>query len=455
MSTDPTPTKNSASSSTNSGGTTGKQITNPAFRALGLNKIKLPSRNWLIFWTILAASLSGVAYDKYQQRQIVNRYVERVKPLTQKPWPIDKLPRKVTVFVAPPPDDYLETSLKVWRRFVKPILYYAGLDYNVVQEDSQGVIRTTVAEEIRRLRRRRGEQEGDQKEEAVMNAKDIRDVLGIFYERKKMDRVIREDELISDDQSYLSGGVICVGRGAYKEYITGIHEGLLGPLEPPKPLDTESDSNSESAREEPSGKVLPLQQSQPPVSSSPEDKPTDVNADAGVDADANSMEDSGEDSKEEKKKDSKTIPRYIQPDQYKDAQFPPPEFPQLDSTHPIRDPETNIPLWLHQPLLMISLPSLSGFLNIPRRIYRFYRRRYFVESVCEQTLRLVNEEPIRPFVNPDDLQLGLAEEQDWPKGWVKRGLQRESEWTRDFVGDSRVTALMYTYNDRVLDEDRE
>ena len=367
----------------------------------------------------------------------MNRYVEKVKPLAEKPWPIDKLPRKVTVFVAPPPDDYLETSLKVWRRFVKPILYYAGLDYNVVQEDSQGVIRTTVAEEIRKLRRRkRGNDKGeDQGEETVVNANDIRDVLGIFYERQKMDKVVREDELISDDQSYLSGGVICVGRGAYKEYITGIHEGLLGPLDPPKPLDNESDSNSENAKEESSP------QSQPTVPSSSDDRPTD--------ADANSKKED----EETEKKDSKTIPRYIQPDQYKDAQFPPPEFPQLDKTHPIRFPETNCPIWLHQPLLMISLPSLSGFLNIPRRIYRFYRRRYYVESVCEQTLRVVNEEPIRSFVNPDDLQLGLAEEQDWPKGWVKRGLQRESEWTREFVGDSRVTELMYTYNDNVPDED--
>ena len=135
---------------------------NPALKALGLGNFKLPSRNWTIFWTVLAGSLGGVGYDKYQQRQIISRYCDEVKPLSLQHCDVNKSPRKITVFIAPPPNDYLETSLKIWRRYIKPVLYYAGLDYEVIEEDRQGIIRSEVASRIRQLRRELLEADNEQ-----------------------------------------------------------------------------------------------------------------------------------------------------------------------------------------------------------------------------------------------------------------------------------------------------
>ncbi|CAI4574720.1 ALI_collapsed_G0031500.mRNA.1.CDS.1 [Saccharomyces cerevisiae] len=127
--------------------------TNPALKALGIPALRLPSRNWMIFWSVLTVSIGGIAYDKYKQRQILSHATDLVKPLAEESMEVDKVPRKITVFIAPPPNDYLESSLKVWRRYVKPVLYYAGLDYELVQEDRQGIIRTNVANRIRELRK--------------------------------------------------------------------------------------------------------------------------------------------------------------------------------------------------------------------------------------------------------------------------------------------------------------
>ena len=47
-----------------------------------------------------------------------------------------------------------------------------------------------------------------------------------------------------------AGGIICVGRGAYKEYLSGVHEGLLGPLEKPQSVIDEETKLAEEKKKE-------------------------------------------------------------------------------------------------------------------------------------------------------------------------------------------------------------
>lgn len=47
-----------------------KGFSNPALRMMGIPRISLPSRNWLIFWSVLIGVGSSIAYDKYEQKQI-------------------------------------------------------------------------------------------------------------------------------------------------------------------------------------------------------------------------------------------------------------------------------------------------------------------------------------------------------------------------------------------------
>lgn len=425
-----------------------KIFTNPAFKAMGIPAIKLPSRNWMIFWLTVTAAVGGFGYDKYQQKQIIKKYTDRVKPLSEKTMNITTIPRKITVFIAPPPSDYLETSLKVWRRYIKPVLYYAGLDYDVVQEERQGVIRTEVANRIRNLRKKalesndvepipnapvKSDHELTKLEEIELGKEykkkfDWRDAIGIFYKHDKPKEIISEDSQVSNP--LFSGGVICLGRGAYKEYINGIHEGLLGPLDPPAIEVVENVDKIEN-------KIT-------------EEKTDDISIEEkNIDVTETQVQENTESNTEQKEEHTDVYTPYILPTDYESCQFPPTELKY--SGNAIIDPETNIPILLHQPLLVIPVPNLIGFLTVPQRIYRFYRKRYLTEEICSEVIKLVEQKDIRPFENPNDLKLAVTEEDDWPSAWVKKGLERKSEWTRGLHTDPRIASLMHVCNDSITD----
>lgn len=417
--------------------------TNPAFRAMGIPALRLPSRNWMIFWSVLTVSVSGIVYDKHRQKQIRNHYKDIVEPFSSEKLDVNRKPRKITVFIAPPPSDYLDTSLKVWKRYVKPILYYAGLDYELIEEEKQGVIRTEVANRIREIRRQLrekasnvAEEEGkkstvpaDQEEfdselaRKFKNEFDFRDAIGIFYKNTKP-QIVHEDAQNPDPS--MAGGVICLGRGAYKEYITGLHEGLLGPLDPPTIASDEQNLEDlqaiESKEEETNGSEL----------------------ETGAVSSKVAEDGEKDDEDKEGKKDEKVQSAFISPDKYSEAQFPEELQSQLGTY--IRDPSTGIPILPHQAILMIPIPNLIGFLSIPERIYRFYQKRFYAEEVCSAVTNVVQQKNIRPFKSPQDLGLGSEEEEDWPKNWVKEGLKRKSEWTSELKDDSRVTELLKLYN---------
>ncbi|EHN01747.1 Tim54p [Saccharomyces cerevisiae x Saccharomyces kudriavzevii VIN7] len=469
--------------SSESGKPAGKPVrkpgyTNPAFKALGIPTLRLPSRNWMIFWSVLTVSIGGIAYDKYRQRQTLNRATELVKPLAEETMEVDKIPRKITVFIAPPPNDYLESSLKIWRRYVKPVLYYAGLDYELVEEDRQGTIRTNVADRIRELRREmlaltdeqplkepstgqeaakpkgslsskissllplgRSGSEGSVDDEAFdpeMGKKfkknfDWRNVIGIFYTTPKPTDIISEDSLVKDP--ILSGGVICLGRGAYKEYMAGIHEGLLGPIEKPEEHQPTEPKITEVAEVE-------------EIGSKADKSSLTALSDAKNDTDPEetTVQDDLKPDEEKTPEDSKVFKKpFITPEEYPDLQIAP-ELQTPDGGF-IRNPNTNIPLLINQPLLVIPVPNLIGFTTIPTRICRFYQKRFYVENVCSSIVNCVRQTYIRPFDIAKDIDLAKDEEKDWPQNWVKQGKEKNSEWTQELICDPRVTNDMFIYED--------
>ncbi|CCK73565.1 Tim22-complex subunit TIM54 NDAI_0G05820 [Naumovozyma dairenensis CBS 421] len=431
---------------------------NPAFKALGIPTIKLPSRNWLIFWTVLTTGLSGIVYDKYQQRSIISHYTDLVKPFSKEPLPVQRKPRKITVFIAPPPNDYLDTSLKIWRRYIKPVLYYAGLDYDVVEEDRQGVIRTKVASELRQLRLQLSEkkngsiehkhdddEESSTKEKQELKA-DPSEFLGVFYKKNKVAVEIIPDDCLVEDPK-MAGGVICIGRGAYKEYLTGLHEGLLGPLEEPAPVTepTIVDPTISNPVDDVSLVEQELQGNLDDtirVVDTLNDESSSPNLEDTNDSKNKEEKKEEKEEGEEKEKEKETaviVKPFITSDKYSEATIPS-ELEQLtNGKFAIKDPNTNIPILLHQPLLMIPIPNLSGFTNMPRRIARFYQRREYASRVCSETYHLVTQENMRKFDQNIDTQWGKEEEEDyWPSQWVKQGLERKSEWTRPLITDPKV-----------------
>ena len=438
-------------------------FSNPALKAMGISNIRLPSRNWMIFGTILTVSLSGALYDKQKQKQSRQRYIEDVSEKSKEVLDIYKKPRKITVFIAPPPSDYLETSLKFWKRYIKPVLYYSGLDYDIVEEHRQGVIRTEVANRIRDVRKRLIEQktaktENDSKtkdfhsDDVVAsdsdNGKefkksfDYRNIMGIFFKNSSSQKVITEDSMVSDPT--LSGGVICLGRGAYIEYINGLHEGLLGPLDPPKEevqlanveeiLFETSEARSQERLPEPSLDLTP-------------NVPTDND-------EIKKQESTNEEESENENEIKQVLLKpFINSDDYSNTEIPL-EISEalLENNNVVRDPKDNIPILLHQPVLVLKIPNLIGFLNIPERIYRFYNKRYLAEDICSSVADLINQRGIREFKDPADLDLAKEEEIDWPSKWVKQGKERKSEWTRGLTSDSRIVGFVYIINKELENE---
>lgn len=446
-----------------------KGWSNPALKAMGIPHIKLPSRNWLIFWTLATTTLSGIVYDKYQQKQIIKHHTAIVKDKLNEPMHVNEMSRKITVFIAPPPSDYLDTSMKIWRRYIKPILFYSGLDYDVVSEEKQGVIRTYVANEIRRLRRdlinegnnslakieeiNDSEIDKYQKDESNTGLKfkqnfDYRKLVGIFYKNDNINDNIEYDDAKVID-SKLSGGIICLGRGAYKEYINGLHEGLLGPLDPP----TSSTENTENILEKTQDNNITESEKKTDdivIADTIDDDPFTKNELEEIETKevvnelpTKETEGNEKDVKEKDANDENLQTPFIALDKFKEANLPSEIISQLPT---IRDPNTKIPILLHQPVLMITVPNLIGFVNIPTRIKRFYQKRYYCESVCKQVSNLVNQTNIRRFNDPTDLNLGSIEELDWPNYWIQQGKRKNSEWVRELHSNKEVTDWLWVYD---------
>lgn len=437
-----------------------KSWSNPALRAMGISKISLPSRNWMIFWTVLASVGGGIWYDRHQQKQIRAKYMKEVERFGEELYANDRLPRRLSIFIAPPPDDFLDESMKHFRRYIKPVLNSAAIDFTVYTENRQGDIRSQVAESIRDLRRSRIEEkakeEQKRREEAyahswkkwikedvpgafgkllpkkskpedegpLVNRQDLyspKDVLGLY-------RIMGTFEPVRDDEKdiRLAGGVLCIGRGSYKEYMTGVHEGLLGPLEAP-PVEEEPVKATEVTSSEQSEGVA--------ASTGNDEKKTE---DEGEKKEVE-ISDFGEN---EGEKDLKPVPKpFISPKDYANAQL----APELDFAGVIRN-DKNVPVLFEQPISVFPLHKLRGFTNFPRKIYRFFTRRALAEEVTHKATDVVYADS-RPF-QYKDIFLGKEEELNWPKKWVERGKKKNSEWVQELEVDERVTSKMRVYERR-------
>ncbi|CAN8101985.1 unnamed protein product [Discula destructiva] len=184
---------------------------------------KLPSRNWLIFWTLSGSLTAAIVYDRREKRRATARWAASVAHLAKEPLPdgnASAMPRKLTVYLAAPPGDGLRVAQDHFREYVKPVLAASGLDWEFRQGRQQGDIRAVVAEEIRK-RRRRAEGEG---EDDVVDEKDLA-TTEEFVERWRREHGIAEYDGVRGD--------IVIGRNTWKEYIRGLHEGWLGPLRAP------------------------------------------------------------------------------------------------------------------------------------------------------------------------------------------------------------------------------
>ena len=316
---------------------------NPVWKMMGLPnfRFKLPSRNWMIFLTVTGSITAGITYDRRQKRLVQKKWQDLVADIAQQPLPVSQMRRKLTVFISAPPGDGIRPSREYFKEYVKPVLVAAAMDYDVIEGRKEGEVRYGTAEQIRRLRRKQGEQGAAPAEEEV-------DV------ERELDKI--RDKLNITMEPGLRGDLV-IGRHTWKEYVRGVHEGWLGPLDEPP---------------EPSPEPQPLLETTTPQVASATETPTEQKDETSTEKKDDTP---SEDKKEEPPKEEKKKP------------FPPPAYLPT-SAYP------SVPLSPHTPSIFepaapIHQQHLLGFLKTPQRLYNFFNRRKLADQIGRETAALV------------------------------------------------------------------
>ncbi len=441
-----------ASSSTTiakpTGTATGTPKGNPAFRALGLPnfRFKLPSRNWLIFLTITGSWTGALLYDRRAKRKAQNKWCTLVSHIAKEPLPTNTLPRRVTIYLAAPPGDGLRSAREHFVEYVKPVLVAAALDWDVVEGRREGDIRAGLADRIRRFRRTKGDvAEVPLEEDVKLALERIRTKIGV----EEWDGV---------------QGDIVIGRHTWKEYVRGLHEGWLGPMDAPKlPPEIPNDTQSKDT-------PTTINEAHPAPNSGLFNTPeaatllvADLDASSTVPSSSESTSIEVKKEEEPPKPTKPLVPLpYNTPESYAGSSLPP-----------------SVPAEL-SPCAPIAFPHILGFLNTPIRMYRFLGRRHLADDVGRQTAAAVLTTR-RPFHHSATAQGSLidsdraSETYDGAPGndaweqqrileheeleWFKAAKKRtegdgERIWLDDMVLDPRIAERMRRFEVTQSDEKR-
>ncbi|PKY05248.1 mitochondrial import inner membrane translocase subunit tim54 [Aspergillus campestris IBT 28561] len=356
-------------------------------------RFKLPSRNWMIFFSVTGSFTAALLYDRREKKRAQQKWCDLVAHLSKESLPIDQTRRKITVFLSAPPGDGIRNARDHFKQYVKPILVAAALDYNVIEGRREGDVRAGLAERIRKDRRSNGEPSSVVLEPGVEDVvADARQKIGVTEEPGPK-------------------GDLVIGRHTWKEYIRGLHEGWLGPLDPPPPPPS-------AVVEEPTVPETPV--AKPSEESKKPEEPSEKKE---------------EEKKEEKPKPTGPTPAYLAPADYSSQHLPASLPPTLAGSVPV------------------PFPHILGFLNTPIRIWRYLNQRSLADHVGREVAGLVLASYSRPYVdggaNNTEQQTALEEEEkEWHKSVHRTdeaNPDREREWLNDIVLDPRIASRMHRY----------
>ena len=292
----------------------------------------------MIFLTVVGSWTAAVTYDRRQKKAVQKKWADLVADIAQEPLPVSQMRRKLTIFLSAPPGDGIRPSREYFKEYIKPVLVSAALDYDVIEGRKEGDVRYGTAEQIRRLRRKQGE-----KGTSSVDTEEEYDV------EKELEKI--RDKLNVTMEPGIRGDLV-IGRHTWKEYVRGVHEGWLGPLDEPE--------------------VVPEFESLP-------EAPTKPTSDITLESKAGTATEKGDDNLNEEKKE--------EPKEEKKKPYPPPSYLPLSAY-------SSAPLSPHAPSIFepsapIHQQHLLGFLKTPIRIYNFLNRRKLADQVGRETAALV------------------------------------------------------------------
>ncbi|PCH37706.1 hypothetical protein WOLCODRAFT_130434 [Wolfiporia cocos MD-104 SS10] len=314
---------------------------------------KLPSRNWLIFIGVTSTVTGYYIYDRRKCREIRQEYVDKVKHLAEVPLHSLDYPRKVTVYGAKwPGDEEYDRSMKYFRKYVKPILVAAAVDYEMINGKRHGELVNRVAEDIKRRRR-------------IDSGLESPPVMAMPLPNSSPEDKRRRE---------LEGGIVIVGRPTFKEFMAGLKRGWTEGLEV---VD----------KEERLSQVL--------ESDGHFDEP-----EQDVDAPADSADVDGEPIPTASRlPPSKSFSAFTPPHLRAPSPQPPSAPSSEGSSIPasLNAPPASIPS--QPPLLLVHFVNHIGLSQIPYMIWDFFNERARVLSGAEAAYRLIVDQT-RPFDAP-------------------------------------------------------
>ncbi|KAF1837551.1 hypothetical protein BDW02DRAFT_565837 [Decorospora gaudefroyi] len=332
-------------------------------------------------------------YDRRQKKRIQKKWAKVVEHIAQEPIDTHQLPRKLTIFLSAPPADGLVSARDHFHEYIKPILVAGALDWDAVEGRREGDVRAGLAERIRKLRKRRGEPTTEPIEPGL------------------------EEELAGLRQragvSEWTGpeGDIVIGRHTWKEYVRGLHEGWLGPLDAPPAADPPVEAPAAASEPVP----------QPTSTSSGlTDEATTTPATID-DASPTAAPEAPKPEEAEKPKEEENKP--------KKKKQPPPFITTAEYDNAVLS--SNCPQALG-PAAVIPFPHLLGFLNFPIRMYRFLNRRQAADVIGRETAAAVLG-VYRPFGSAGEAATGSEEDGDSSAQWEQQRLlaHEEPDWHKN------------------------
>lgn len=384
--------------------------------------MKLPSRNWCIFWGIIGTWTATVQYDRYEKRRIQRKYARLVEHIAKEPLDAQQLPRKLSIYISAPPADSLLSAREHFTEYIKPILVAAALDWDALEGRREGDVRAGLAERIRKLRYKRGELATEPIE---LGTED--DIEGL-----------RQRSGVKEWTG--AGGDIVVGRHTWKEYVRGLHEGWLGPMDPPVPAEVSAELGA------PAAEAVEAPAPAPTTSDALAATPTTVHSSTTDDAPSATSPGSANGEGAEKPKEE---------EKHKDKKKRQPAPFNTTAGYENSAIASTCPRSLG-PTAVVPLPHLLGFWNFPIRIYRYLNKRKVAEEVGRETAAAVlgayrSFEAAGQAPSQDDTstqweqqQLLAYEEPDWHKSARERKDDngKERVWLDDMVLDPRIAERM-------------
>jgi import inner membrane translocase subunit TIM54 len=306
----------------------------------------------MIFLSVTGSWTATVMYDRREKKRIQKKWSRLVEHIAQETLDPQQLPRRVTVYVAAPPADGIVAARDHFHEYVKPILVAAALDWDAIEGRREGDVRAGLAERIRKLRKQRGEPSIEPIEDTP------EEVLAGLRQRAGV------------TEWHGPGGDIVIGRHTWKDYVRGLHEGWLGPLDTPaSPADLTPADFPVPQIEEPTSTSTSTSATagpEPTVVHATDDASPQTLPDTPVLDDADKLKE-----EENKPKKKKQPPPFIKPAEYENAML-----------------SRNCPQALG-PTAIVPFPHLLGFWNFPIRMYRFLNRRQVADDIGRQTAAAV------------------------------------------------------------------